>query len=242
LIADRFVVPPGEDHCYVEKVVRLPDGFLCFDPPTDASVSPLPAGSRAPLTFASFHHPAKINREVVQLWVRVLKSQPGARIWFIYTAYDMPEVQERIRGWFAEGGIGGDAIIFEGRLPRHEYLERYHYVDLALDPFPFSGGTITCEALWMGVPVVTLPGQTFAGRHSLSHPSVAGLTETIARDAHDYVAIVKRFGSERDRLRALRSSLRDKVAFSPLCDGPRFARHFQAALRQLWDSGQQERR
>lgn len=243
LIADRFVVPPDEDRYYVEKVLRLPDGFICFDPPIDAPpVSPLPAGSEAPLTFASFHNPAKINREVVQLWARMLKSQPGARIWFIYRAYDMPEVQERIRGWFAEGGISGDGIIFEGRLPRHEYLERYHCVDVALDPFPFSGGTITCDALWMGVPVVTLPGQTFASRHSLSHLSVTGLTDMIARDADDYVSIVNRLSSDRDRLSFLRSSLRDRVACSPLCDGPRFARHLQAALHQLWNSYQQEPR
>jgi len=119
-------------------------------------------------------------------------------------------------------------------LPYLEYLSRYEGIDVVLDPFPFSGGTITCDALWMGVPVVTLPGRTFASRHSASHLSVAGLAELVARDADDYVAILGRLNADRRRLGDLRATLRGRVAASPLCDGPRFARHFEAALRDLW--------
>ncbi len=237
LIADRFHVPPGEEAHYVEKIIRLPDGYICFDPPADApEVTPLPAGSTAALTFASFHLPAKINAAVAQLWARVLEAEIGSRLWFAYAGYEMPEVQTRIRGWFAEAGIAGERLLFEGRLPRTELLRRYASIDLALDPFPYSGGLTTCEALWMGVPVVTLPGQSFAGRHAFSHLSVVGLTETIARDADDYLSIIRSLAADRDRLAALRAGLRKRVAQSPLCDGPRFARHLQFALRELWQA------
>jgi len=107
-------------------------------------------------------------------------------------------------------------------------------VDLALDSFPYSGGLTTCEALWMGVPVITMPGQTFAGRHAFSHLSNVGLTEAIARDADDYVATVRRLCADRGRLARLRMELRDRVARSPLCDGARFAGHLEATLREFW--------
>jgi len=235
LIADRFHISPGEESLYVEKIARLPDGYICFDPPADApAVTPLPAGAGAPLTFASFHLPAKINREVVELWARILRAETGSRLWFIYSGYEVTEVQARIRDWFASAGVAAERLHFEGRLPRSILLERYGGVDLALDSFPYSGGLTTCEALWMGVPVITMPGQTFAGRHAFSHLSNVGLTEAIARDADDYVATVRRLGSDRDRLARLRMELRDRVANSPLCDGARFAGHLEATLREFW--------
>ena len=237
LIADRFHVPPGEEPSYVETIARLPDSYICFDPPAEApALTPLPAGTDGPLTFASFHLPAKINADVAELWARILRGQPGSNIWFIYAGYEVAEVQARLRSWFAQAGIEGYRLNFEGRLPRLALLERYNHIDIALDSFPYSGGLTTLEALWMGVPVVTLPGETFAGRHSLSHLSNIGLDETIARDADDYVAIVHRLGAERGRLAQLRAQLRDQVVRSPLCDGPRFARSFEATLREFWQA------
>ncbi len=235
LIADRFHISAGEESFYVEKIARLPDGYICFDPPADApAVTPLPAGAGAPLTFASFHLPAKINREVVELWARILRAETGSRLWFIYSGYEVTEVQARIRDWFASAGVAAERLHFEGRLPRSILLERYGGVDLALDSFPYSGGLTTCEALWMGVPVITMPGQTFAGRHAFSHLSNVGLTEAIARDADDYVATVRRLCADRGRLARLRMELRDRVARSPLCDGARFAGHLEATLREFW--------
>jgi predicted O-linked N-acetylglucosamine transferase (SPINDLY family) len=235
LIADRFHVPPGEEAHYVERIIRLPDGYVSYDPPAEApEVTPLPAGAHDPLTFASFHKPTKINQPVARLWARVLHDQPGARILFAYAGYEMEEARSRIAGWFAGEGVGAERLVFEGSLPRAELLARYGRTDIALDSFPYSGGLTTLEALWMGVPVVTLPGRSFAGRHSLSHLSVAGLTQTIAADPDDYVAIIRRLGADRDRLAALRAGLRARLAASPLCDGPRFARHLEQALRGLW--------
>jgi predicted O-linked N-acetylglucosamine transferase (SPINDLY family) len=235
LIADRFHVPPEHEPYYVERIVRMPDGYVSYDPPAAApDVTPLPAGMDGPLTFASFHKPTKINRPLAQVWARVLAAEPGSRILFAYGGYELAEAQARIASWFSAERIGAERLVFEGRMPQSELLARYGRTDIALDSFPYSGGLTTLEALWMGVPVVTLPGQSFAGRHSFSHLSVAGLTETIAVDADDYVAIIRRLGADRTRLAALRAGLRARLAASPLCDGKRFARSLEAALRGLW--------
>ena len=113
-------------------------------------------------------------------------------------------------------------------------LAEYNRLDLVLDPFPYSGGITTCEALWMGVPVITLPGKTFAGRHSLSHLSNVGLTETVARDVAEYVELAVRLAHDLPRLAKWRAELRGQVASSPLCDGPRFAANLMKALRSIW--------
>ncbi len=234
LIADRFHVPPGTEQHYVEKIIRMPDSYACFDPPGDAPpITSLPAGSGGPLTFGAFLNPAKINAEVARLWTRVLAATPRSRILFAYAGFETAAVQQRIRTWFAEAGGDPGRLDFVGRMPRKDLLRRYGTVDLALDPFPYSGCVTTCEALWMGVPVITLPGETFAGRHTLSHLSNVGLTEFVARDANDYVAIAASWDRDRDRLAALRANIWGMVERSPLSDGPRFANHLLRVLRDL---------
>ncbi len=116
-----------------------------------------------------------------------------------------------------------------------DYLATYGQVDIALDPFPFTGSTITCEALWMGVPVITCPGETFASRHGLSHLSNVGLTETIARDLDEYVELAVSLAGDLPRLANLRAGLRQRMAASPLCDGKRFATDWMAMLRGVWE-------
>jgi protein O-GlcNAc transferase len=235
LVADRHLVPPGEDDCYIEQVIRLPSGFVCYDPPADApAVSPLPAGDDRPLTFGAFHNPVKINAGVVRLWSRVMQEQPGSCIRFFYGGYHRPEVHDPIRDMFAHEGVGAERLDFRGYLPRSSYFDEFAKIDLMLDPFPFSGGMITCDALWMGVPVVTLPGKTFAGRQSQSLLSTIGLPELIAATEDEYLAIIGSLAADRQRLGRLRADLRGLVRASPLCDGRQFARGFEAALRALW--------
>ena len=124
-------------------------------------------------------------------------------------------------------------MTIEGTSPHIAMLARYHDIDIALDALPYSGGLTTCEALWMGVPVVTLPGRTFAGRHTLSHLMNAGLPELVAVDAADYVRIAAALAGDRARLATMRATLRPRLASSPLCDAPRFARGFAAMLRNM---------
>ncbi len=233
LIADRHVVPPGEEACYAEQVIRMPNAFLCYDPPRDAPPVATLSDDRPP-AFGCFHFPAKVNAEVVRLWSRILRAHPGSGIRFVYRSYDRAVVQDRLRGLFAQEGIAPERLHFRGHLPRAEYLRQFADIDLMLDPFPFSGGTVTCDSLWMGVPVVTLPGRTFAGRQSQSFLSAVGQPELIAADADDYVAIVGNLCGDRRRLDDLRTTLRERMASSPLCDKVHFARSLEAAFRALW--------
>jgi predicted O-linked N-acetylglucosamine transferase (SPINDLY family) len=235
LLADRYHVPPAAEPHYCERVLRMPDGYVCYDPPPEApAVGPLPAGERGPITFGCFNNAAKLTPEVIALWAEVIQAVPDARLLLGAAALGGSAARERITAAFTAAGAVRDRLEFHGALPWTKLLAAYNRVDIALDPFPYSGGLTTCEALWMGVPVVTLPGETFASRHSFSHLSNVGLTETIARDRQDYIAIAARLAGDRTRLAALRAGLRDQMARSPLCDGPRFARHLMELLRNVW--------
>jgi predicted O-linked N-acetylglucosamine transferase (SPINDLY family) len=234
LVADRWQVPPPAEVHYCERVLRLADGYVCYDPPADAPpVAPLPA-LRAGVTFGSFNNPAKITPQVVDLWCRILARVAGARLVLKSNGFDQPSVRRHFAELFAAGGIDPARLELLGPSPHWELLDHYGRIDLALDPFPYNGGLTTCEALWMGVPVITCPGETFAGRHSLGHLSNVGLTDTIAWDLEQYVEIAVSWAGDLARLAAVRSGLRGQVAASPLCDGPRFAGGLMAQLREAW--------
>jgi predicted O-linked N-acetylglucosamine transferase (SPINDLY family) len=235
LIADRFHVPPGADVHYRERVLRLPEGYVCFDPPAEApAVGPLPALERGFVTFGSFNNIAKITPEVITRWAAIVRGAPGSRLLLVTPALDDRPTRERLVAEFAAAGLDPARLELRGALPRADLLAAYNTIDLALDPFPYSGGLTTCEALWMGVPVVTCPGETFAGRHSLSHLSSVGLTASVADNSSAYAARALELVGDLPRLAALRAGLRERMTRSPLCDGPRFAQHLMALLRQVW--------
>jgi predicted O-linked N-acetylglucosamine transferase (SPINDLY family) len=235
LLADGFQVPPGEETNYREQVLRLPAGYVCYDPPFDAPpVGPLPAASAGCITFGSFNNPSKITPEVVPLWAEILRRLPEARLLLKYNGLaDAPTV-ERFERLFAEQGIPAERLEFQGWELYPLALAQYNRVDIALDPFPFSGSLTTCDALWMGVPVITCPGRTFASRHSLGHLSRVGLADLVARDRAHYVELAVALAGDRPRLAELRSTLRQRVAGSTLCDGPRLATDLLALLRSVW--------
>jgi protein O-GlcNAc transferase len=238
LLADRFVVPEGSERHYRETVLRMPDGYLCYDPPEAAPpVGPPPSLKEGFATFGSFNNPAKITPEVVAVWSRILRGAPTARLVMKYRGLGDPSVRKRFLDLFAANGVGAQRLDLLPSSAYSDYLASYHRVDVALDPFPFSGSTITCESLWMGVPVITLPGDTFASRHSLDHLSNVGLTETIARDPDEYIDLAISLAGDPSRLLALRSGLRERMAASPLCDGKRFATHLLSILHGEWERG-----
>ena len=150
-----------------------------------------------------------------------------------YRGLGDPAVKKRFLDLFAAQGVGPERLDLLPWSSYPDYLATYHEVDVVLDPFPFSGSTITCESLWMGVPVITCPGETFASRHSLNHLTNVGLTETIARDLDDYVERAVSLAGDQARLAALRSGLRERMAASPLCDGKRFAGHLTTLLHDV---------
>jgi len=236
LLADRHEVPVESESYYCERVLRLPEGYVCYDPPAHSPpVGPLPALTATRFTLASFNNPAKITAEVVRVWSKILQRLPRSRLVLKYRRLNSRGTQSRLRELFGAQGISAERVELMGWSPQPELLSWYGQVDLALDTFPYSGGLTTCEALWMGVPVVTCPGETFASRHSLSHLTTVGLTETIARDLDEYVELAVALAEGLPRLAAIRAGLRQRVAASPLCDGPRFAADFSSILRQTWE-------
>jgi len=235
LLADRYEVPEGAEGHYCESILRMPDGYICYGPPPDAPpVGPLPALARGQFTFGSFNNPAKQNAEVVALWSRVLSRVPNSRLMFKYRGCDNVPVQDYFRRLFAQHGIGPERLEFVAPSLHRGVFEAYHQVDLGLDPFPYSGGLTTCEALWMGVPVITCPSSTFASRHTLTHASNAGMGQFVARDFDHYVELAAEWAGDLSRLAALRAGMRSLVAASPLCDAKRFAANFQRVIRDAW--------
>ncbi len=169
ILADRYEIPPQSETYYCERVLRMPDGYVCYDPPDYAPpVSPLPAAEHGFVTFAGFHNTVKITPEVVEVWARVLRRVPQSRLVLKYRGMDDPTAARRLTDLFAARGIEAARLELLGFSPHREALAQYRRIDVALDTFPYNGGLTTCEALWMGSPVVTCPGETFAGRHSLA--------------------------------------------------------------------------
>lgn len=237
VMADRFHVSPDGNAHYGERILRLPNDYICYAPPGDApDVAPLPAAANGFITFGCFNNPAKINDPLLDTWGEIMKRVPESRLFLKYNGMADTVTRQRVGDRLAEHGIDAARLIFESRSPHAQLLAAYGRVDIGLDTFPYSGGLTTCEALWMGVPVVTVTGATFAGRHSTSHLSNVGLTETIATDVDGYIATAAALAGNLDRLAGLRATLRERMAASPLCDGPRFASDFETALRGAWQA------
>jgi predicted O-linked N-acetylglucosamine transferase (SPINDLY family) len=235
LLADRHEVPEAAESYYQERVLRMPAGYVCYAPPGYAPpVSRLPALQQEHVTFGSFSNPTKVTPQLIEVWSRILRRVVRARLVLKFRGMDDPWLVRRLGEMFASQGVDGARLGFLGSAGHAELFEQYHRVDVALDPFPYNGGLTTCEALWMGVPVVTCPGETFAGRHSLTHLSNVGLTETIARTLDEYVEVAVSLASDWPRLAALRAGLRERMTASPLCDGERFADNLMRVLRDVW--------
>jgi protein O-GlcNAc transferase len=236
-LTDRWETPPALEALYSERMLRLPDGYVCYSsPPYAPDVVPLPALRDGLVTFGCFNNIAKITPRAIAVWCEILRAVLGSRLVLKTHQLGDAPTAERFRAAFGRLGIDPSRVEARGSSPHREFLANYNDIDIVLDPFPYSGGLTTCEALWMGVPTVTLPGETFASRHSASHLSNAGYADWVARDAADYVALAVARAQDVDGLAALRGTMRARVAASPLCDAPRFGRALGLALRHAWRS------
>jgi predicted O-linked N-acetylglucosamine transferase (SPINDLY family) len=234
-IADPWTAPPAVDAHFTEKVLRLPETYLCFTPPEfDVPVTPLPALANDSITFGCFNNLTKVNDAVVALWARVLHAVPGSRLLLKSKQLNTPEGRQSVLDRFARHEIKAEQLVLESAVPRAALLARYGYVDIALDPFPYPGGTTSVEALWMAVPVLSLAGDRFLSHLGESILHNAGLPDWVAADADDYVAKAVEHTKDLQKLAALRGGLRQQVLASPLFDAPRFAHHFEKAMRDIW--------
>ena len=236
-ITDPWADPPGQtDSLHVEKLVRLPGGFSCYGAPTETvPVGPLPSLGGAPFTFGSFNNQAKIGPGVVAAWAQILRGTPGSRLLLKNRALGDPAARGRLEAAFEAHGIGADRLMLAGvTAGLEEHLAVYGRIDLALDTFPFNGATTTCEALWMGAPVVALAGRAHVGRVGVSILARLGLDEFIARSPEQYIALAVSAAGRRSDLAALRAGLRERLRRSPVMDAAGFTASLEAAYRRLW--------
>jgi len=229
-ITDRFMDPEGRDApFYAEESICLPDCWSCYDPLSDIP----PAAPRAvgPICFGSINNPCKVNEPLLRLWSRVLHSAVSSRL-LIQTISSIQE--DKIRHFLGELGISADRLEFVPRYPRTDYLRLYDRIDICLDPLPYNGITTTCDALWMGVPVVTLTGKTAAGRAGWSILANLGLSNLVAHNPEQFVQIAGDLTLDLPKLAQLRRTLRERMRQSQLIDAKRFARNMEAAYRKMW--------
>jgi predicted O-linked N-acetylglucosamine transferase (SPINDLY family) len=233
-LTDALADPPGmTDELNVEKLWRLPACAWCYDPLEAApDIHPRPNG---PITFGCFNAFAKINRKMVAIWAELLRRVAGSRLLLKSAGAGEASSRSRLTDQFAECGISGDRIEMRGKIEDSRgHLELYGRLDVALDTYPYHGTTTTCEALWMGVPVVSLAGRTHVSRVGVSLLHNVGLPELIAETPQQYVQIAADLATDLPRLAELRRTLRPRMRASVLMDAPRFARNIEAAYRQMW--------
>ncbi len=235
-LSDGVADPPGESRRHTETLVRLKSGIVCYAPPAEApEVSPPPSVGNGYLTFGSFNKRVKINVDVVRLWSQVLRRLPTSRLVLKDRAFSSPDTCELTRAQFANNGVAGDRLQL---LPRSEsmrdHLRRYSRIDVALDPFPYGGTTTTCEALWMGVPVLTVRGNCYVGRMTSSILTQLDLTGFIADSPEDFVRRAVALDGQTDCLADLRHELRSVCAASPLCDAAGYAAELEGVYHSMW--------
>ena len=235
LISDRFESPEGTDSDYTEKLIRMPNGYISYMPPFYVpEVGPAPLTENGYITFGCFNNANKINEPTIQAWSAILKAVPDSRLLLKGSLYEGEEFKQRIQDGFHAHGIDPERLDFEGQSNHRKLLRTYNRVDITLDPWPFSGGLTTLESMLMGAPVITLPGPTFASRHSTSHISNAGYPQLVAQSWDHYVALACMLAQDHALLASLRSEMRQIFLNSPVCDHESFAQSLRQALRAIW--------
>jgi len=243
-LTDALADPPGEtDRFCSEQLIRLPKTDWCFAPPDDSPrVSELPALANGRVTFGSFNNFAKVTKPTLKLWSQILRATPGSKLMLKANSLRSESVQEGVRRVMADAGIEPQRLELLGFVPSAAHLAQYGHVDIALDTYPYHGTTTTCESLWMGVPVVSLAGDSHVSRVGVSLLTSVGLRldgalrgpELIAQTPEQYVQVAVDLANDLPRLAELRRTLRPRMQASPLMDAPAFARDVEAAYRAMW--------
>lgn len=231
-VGDAYLPCPGTEHLFTEKVYRLPRPLAAYRPPGDPGLGPPPCLKNGYITFGCFNDPRKITADVAKVWAILLHLNPGAKLILKYQFLEREICQRRIRGWFAEYGISMDRLIFEGKSKAMEYLGRYNTIDIALDPFPYNGGTTTFDTLWMGVPLVSLCGRLAVACSGASNLSALGLP--VAKTIDEYISLANQLARDMPNTPRIRQHIREALIKSPLMDEVGLVRALEDAYRDMW--------
>lgn len=232
-LSDPYLDPPDQtDQYFFENTIRLPHSFWCYDPlNTDLEISPLPAKANGFITFGCLNNFAKVTGPTFELWAKVMQKVPRSQLILLAPR---GSARSRVHATMSALGIDRSRIDFCDRLAREQYLANYRQFDMCLDTIPYPGHTTTFDSLWMGVPLVTLPGATSVSRGGLSILSNVGLGELIATEAEQYVRIVTGLANDLPKLAELRATLRERMAASAVMNAVQFASDIECAYGQMW--------
>lgn len=234
-LGDPWSTPPGDEGHFVERLVRLPLPRLPYTPPADApEVSPSPLASTGMTTFSCFNNATKLSPRVITLWAEILAAVPGSTLLLKGRQYDWPSTRTGLIKAFSVAGMDPERVRFDPWEPRANYYSAFSRTDIALDPFPFTGGISTLDALWMGVPVVSLRGDRMIARQGAMILEPLGLGDWVAGNEADYVARAVRAAFEPQVLQSLRTTLRERVRAADFANPHRYAKALADTLRQLW--------
>jgi protein O-GlcNAc transferase len=242
-LTDRIADPPGDADLYhVEKLVRLDPVFLCYQPPIDApQVTAPPAAQNGFVTFGSFNNLAKITPATVQLWSKLIRAVPRSRLLLKARGLQNVALSHALADSFHAQGIDRDRLFFQGHTTQlSDHLACYGQLDIALDPVAYNGTTTTCEALWMGVPVITLAGQTHRSRIGATLLSSVGHREWIAGNSEEFMRLGISLVSDPEHMKNIRRHLRHQLRAGPITDGQGFTRGYEIALQQIWQESRQK--
>jgi protein O-GlcNAc transferase len=234
---DRWADPAGlSDNYYSEKLIRLNHGFLCYQTPADAPpVGSRPAQDSRQISFISCNNLPKINSAVIKVWAEILRAVPNSRLILKAEGLGQPEARERVISLFLKSGIGSERLLLHGHIPVfRDHLSIYGQADMALDTFPYNGTTTTCEALWMGVPVITLAGRSHAGRVGVSLLTRLGLEDLIAEGPQQYIEQAVRLANDGARLQEISGQLRERLSKSSVTDARLVTQSIEEAYRAMW--------
>lgn len=238
LIGDEHVVKPEEEQYYSERILRVPGSYLTFEvnyPVPEVAAAPI--ATRDYVTFGSLGSRYKLTPELLDAWAEILRRVPHARLVLRNSGLEQEPERDALRQSFVDRGVAPERLTLLGRAPHFQFLETYGQFDIALDTFPYNGGTTTTEAIWQGVPVVAYAGRTWAARTSATLLREAGLSDWVADDLPGYIELAVRWGTDpqaREKLVSLRSSLRDRIRASSAYDTETFARSMEHIYRDVW--------
>jgi predicted O-linked N-acetylglucosamine transferase (SPINDLY family) len=235
-LSDAIADPPGSERLCTESLVRLPGCFLCYRPPDTApAVERPPCEKNGFVTFGSFNNLAKINPRVIAVWARLLHEIPDSRLLIKNPSLTDKATRERFQALFAAEGIAGERLGLFGYIPDDKgHLGAYARMDIALDTFHYNGTTTTCEALWMGVPVVSLRGDRHSARVGATLLAAAECAGWVADTEEQYLQIARTLSQDRERLAELRSTLRERVRHSRLCASADYSRAVESAYEEMY--------
>lgn len=236
LIGDDCVIPRNEEQWYCEKIARAEGSYLAFDVAYDVpALTQPPCIDNGFITFGSLISQYKITDKVIDTWCAILNSTPDSRLLIRNAALGKKSNQRFLRSQFVDRGIADERISLEGPASHFEFLETYNRIDIALDAFPYNGGTTTIEAIWQGVPLVTFWGDRWVSRTSATLLRAAGLDELLAEDLSGYIRLATQLAAAPQELKTMRQNMRDKLLASDACDTAAFAMSMEKLYFEIWE-------